>query len=118
MNTQTRQQSAAADSHMLHSGYVSVAEIIVDAPASAVWPHLVNIGSWIYDFHFEHISGTAGAEGEVRYLWPIGAEMPEGAVTISDKNRTLQNAIVLKTLAAIPEKLWYGVNPLKENEGV
>lgn len=98
----------------LHAGYVSVAEITVDAPASAVWPHVLDLGSWIYDFHFEHISGPKGAEGEVLHLWPVGAE---GLSEVRARERKPDNAIVLKTLAVTPERMWYGINPPTDETG-
>jgi hypothetical protein len=96
------------DSTARHAGYVSVAEIAIAAPAKAIWPHVLDIGSWVYDFHFEHISGQRGGEGEVKYLWAVAAE---GVNAIAEKDRTLENAIVLKTLSIIPQRLWYGINP-------
>ena len=72
------------DTSGLHAGYVSVAEITINAPASTVWPQVLILGSWIYDFHFEHISGARIGEGEIMYLWPDGAE---GVLTIADSRR-------------------------------
>lgn len=102
----------------VHAGYVSVAEITIDAPARAVWPYVVDMGTWIYDIHFEHISGEVRGEGEVRHLWSSGAEGPDGPITVSARDRSLANATVLKTLSLVPEKLWYGINPPKLEAGV
>lgn len=102
----------------LHAGYVSVAEITIDAPAKAVWPYVVDMGTWVYDIHFEHISGEVHGEGEVRHLWSFGAEGPDGPITVAPADRTIANATVLKTLNLVPGKLWYGINPPKLEAGV
>lgn len=112
-NSIHREMTPVEASH-LHAGYVSVAEITVDGPPSSVWPHVLNMGSWIYDFHFEHVSGAVDAEGEVEHLWPTSAE---GVAGIADSDRSVDNATVLKTLKVIPEKLWYGVNTAKARDG-
>lgn len=106
------------DGSALHAAYVSVAEIVIDAPASTVWPHALNMGSWVEDFHIEHTSGEANAEGEIQYLWPAAVKVLDGVATIAEQDRTLENAAVFKTLKIIPRKFWYAVKvPKMESIG-
>lgn len=50
--------------------FVSHYSVVVNAPASAVWNQLVDVGSWMYEFELSLESGTPGHEGEVRRLYP------------------------------------------------
>ncbi len=43
--------------------------IEIDAPASAVWEQLIDLGSWMYEFEMSLESGSPGEEGEVRRLY-------------------------------------------------
>lgn len=113
-NLMHKEMTPVEASH-LHAGYVSVVEITIDGPPASVWPHVLNMGSWIYDFHFEHVSGQVDAEGEVEHLWPTSAE---GVAGIAEADRNVENATVLKTLKVVPEKLWYGVNTAKARDGI
>jgi hypothetical protein len=99
-----------------HAGYVSIAEIVIDAPPNVVWPQVLDIGSWIYDFHFVSVAGEVGRAGETKHLWPVEVEILNGIASVAEQERTLDNATVLKTIAAVPDKLWYGVN-LPKAEG-
>lgn len=49
--------------------FVSHYTVEVNAPASAVWKQLVDVGSWMYEFELSLESGTPGHEGEVRRLY-------------------------------------------------
>ena len=49
--------------------FVSHYSIDVNAPAAAVWEHLIDVGSWMYEFELSLESGTPGQEGEVRRLY-------------------------------------------------
>ena len=49
--------------------FVSHYSVDVDAPASVVWKHLIDIGSWMYEFDLSLESGTPGQAGEVRRLY-------------------------------------------------
>lgn len=102
----------------LHAGYASIAEITIGAPAAIVWSQVVDMGSWIYDFHFEHVAGGTDTDGEVEHLWPIGAEDLKGNLMIAEEDRTNANATVLKTLKAVPGKLLYQINPPKMHDGI
>jgi hypothetical protein len=98
------------DGSALHAAYASVAEIVIDAAASTVWPHVLDMGSWVEDFHFEHASGQVNGEGEVRYLWPAQVKVLDGVASIAAQDRTPENAAVYKTLKLIPHELWYAVS--------
>lgn len=98
----------------LHAGYVSVAGITIDAPPRIVLAHVLDMGSWVFDFHFEHVSGEIDGEGDIEHLWPVGAEDLQGTATIAESDRRT----VLKTVTVIPEKLWYRINPPKVHDGV
>ncbi len=50
--------------------YVSHYTVDIDAPATAVWDHLIDLRSWMYEFDMSLESGTPGQEGEVRRLYP------------------------------------------------
>ena len=50
--------------------FVSHYSVDVNAPASAVWKQLIDVGSWMYEFELSLDSGTPGQEGEVRRLYP------------------------------------------------
>ncbi|MDJ0910109.1 MAG: hypothetical protein QNI99_13010 [Woeseiaceae bacterium] len=41
----------------------------IDAPVSAVWDQLIDLGSWMYEFEMSLESGAPGEEGEVRRLY-------------------------------------------------
>lgn len=49
--------------------YVSTYRVGIDAPAAAVWPHLINLGSWMYDFEMAPEQGEAGTVGQVLRLY-------------------------------------------------
>ncbi len=49
--------------------YVSHYSVKIDVPANAVWSHLVDLSSWMYEFELSVDSGTPGQEGEVRRLY-------------------------------------------------
>src|SRR5688572_7103785 len=104
------QLRAKEDGSALHAAYASVAEIMIDAPVSTVWPHVLDLGSWVEDFHIEHASGEVNGEGEVRYLWPAAVKVLNGVASIAAQDRTLENAAVYKTLKLIPHELWYAVS--------
>lgn len=43
-------------------------DLTIDAPASEVWPHVLNYPSWQNYSSVQHVSGEPGAEGEVVLL--------------------------------------------------
>lgn len=49
--------------------FVSHYKVHIDAPAGDVWPRLIDIGSWMYEFDLAPVSGTPGEEGDVRRLY-------------------------------------------------
>lgn len=44
---------------------VAHSEIVIDRPAATIWPYIVNPRSWKKGSRVEHVSGEAGALGEV-----------------------------------------------------
>lgn len=50
--------------------YVSSYRVGIDAPAADVWPHLIDLGSWMYDFDMAPEKGDPGAVGQVLRLYP------------------------------------------------
>ena len=50
--------------------FVSTHEVEVNSRASVIWPHLINLGSWMYEFELSHVSGPVGQAGEVLRLYP------------------------------------------------
>lgn len=103
-------QTNKGDDSALHAAYASIAEIAINAPASVIWPHVLDMSSWVEDFHIEHASGEVNGEGEVRYLWPTEIKVVGGVVKTSEKDRTIDTAAAYKTLKIIPERLWYAVS--------
>ena len=57
--------SALADAYH----FVDTYEILIDATPEQVWPHLIDLGSWMYEFSMIHESGPRRAEGEVYRLY-------------------------------------------------
>lgn len=49
--------------------FVSHYSIAVAATAGEVWPHLVDVGSWMYELDLSLVSGSPGQAGEVRRLY-------------------------------------------------
>jgi hypothetical protein len=101
-----------AEAALAHTGYASIAEIDVEASPEVVWPVVLDIGAWIYDFHVERVSGAPGEVGEVKHLWPAGAEGLKAPT-----ERRPETATVMKTLTLVPGRLWIGVTPLKQADG-
>jgi hypothetical protein len=98
------------DGSTLHAAYASVAEITIEAPASTVWSHVLDMGSWVEDFYIEHAAGEVNGEGETLYLWPSLVKVLDGVATVAAQDRTLENATVYKSVKLIPHKLWYAVS--------
>jgi len=71
--TAVRLASAATvivDSELSDSYYfVDTYEVMIDRPAVDVWPHLLDVASWMYEFSMIHESGPYQAEGEVFRLY-------------------------------------------------
>ncbi len=49
--------------------FVSSYSVLIDAPAEVVWPHLRNLGAWMYEFEMSNVSGEPGQLGEVMRLY-------------------------------------------------
>lgn len=77
--------------------FVSHYRIAIDAPLPTVWRQLLNLHSWMYQFAMEHVSGTAGQEGEVLriysgqdFLAQITSAVPNELLVISNLPSTFQ----------------------------
>lgn len=49
--------------------FVSHYSIEIDAPASVVWRHLIELGSWMYEFKMQPVTNIGGLEGRVFRLY-------------------------------------------------
>ena len=58
-------ESELADSYH----YVDHYEVLIDAPSEDVWPHLLDMGSWMHGFDMLHESGPTGSEGQVLRIY-------------------------------------------------
>ena len=85
--------SLAGDEHAAPEIYYSVFhyEIEIEASPSEVWPHLVDFGSWMYEFDMLHVSGPRSGEGEIIRLY-------EG------------QDFLMQAVKIIPNKLYVGVH--------
>jgi uncharacterized protein YndB with AHSA1/START domain len=65
------------DDKPYESHYVYL-ETVIDHPVEKVWPHAVNIGSWMTDHRLETLAGEAGEVGHFErvYLRGLGEEVP------------------------------------------
>ncbi len=55
------------DSDSYH--FVSHYRVSIDAPPDTVWEHLIDLGSWMYEFELQHVSGDPRKAGEVLRLY-------------------------------------------------
>jgi len=77
--------------------HVSHYNVAIEAPANAVWPHLIDLGSWMYDFEMSVVSGQAGEEGAVYRLYPeqgfliqVTSVVPNNLLVIANLPSTFQ----------------------------
>lgn len=80
-------ESELADSYH----YIDKYEILINAPAALIWPHLVDLGSWMNSFSMIHESGPVNGEGEILRLY-------EG------------EEFYLQIVKLIPQRMLVGVN--------
>lgn len=71
--------------------FVSHYRIEIAAPKSKVWEHLVDLGSWMYEFEISTVSGPKAEVGEILRLYPdqefyiqITKAVPERVLVISN----------------------------------
>jgi hypothetical protein len=63
-------ETVIVDSDLTDSYYfVDTYEVLIDAPAEDIWPHLLDVASWMFEFSMIHESGPHNAEGEVFRLY-------------------------------------------------
>ena len=96
--------------------FVSHYSIEIDAPATMVWNHLIDLGSWMYDLEMKPISGTKELEGRVLRLYEgqdfyvqITKAIPNKLLVISNLPATmdgerLSSGISVTTLTEIAGK--------------
>lgn len=77
--------------------FVSHYSVEIDAPAAAVWPHLINLGSWMDAFEMALQSGDAGEIGAVYRLYPqqdffvqITSLVPERSLVLANLPATFR----------------------------
>lgn len=49
--------------------FVSHYAVKIEAPAARVWAHLIELGSWMYDFEMKPVAGFNALEGKVLQLY-------------------------------------------------
>lgn len=65
--------------------FVDTYEILIDEDPPKVWPHLVDVKSWMYEFSLIHESGPRNAEGAVFRLYEDQDYFMELAKLIPEK---------------------------------
>ena len=65
----TASETVTAEPNGSSYHFVSHYSVDVNASVPAVWQHLVDVGSWMYEFDLSLESGIPGREGEVRRLY-------------------------------------------------
>jgi hypothetical protein len=80
--------------------FVSHYRVLIDAPVTTVWSHLIDLGSWMFEFEMSHVAGTPGQEGEVRRLYSgqdffmqITHSVPEELLVIANLPSTSKGEI-------------------------
>ncbi len=79
-------------------------EIVIDAPVDQVWPHLLDLGSWIEDVEF--VSATPDKKnqaGEIIYFY---------SKAIPAEQRNASNRMIAKLLEVKQNRFLYYVNPI------
>ncbi len=77
--------------------FVSHYEIRIDAAPAEIWPHLIDLGSWMYEFEVAPVSGNYGEAGYVVQLYPdqpfyvqITRAIPNRLLTIANLPSTIR----------------------------
>ena len=95
--------------------YVSHHSIEIPVAANEVWPHLADLGSWMYDFELLPLSGEAALEGRVFRLY-------EGQEFYVQVVKAIPGRLLV--MANLPSSMegemstGSGVTTLVENDGV
>ncbi len=94
--------------------FVSHYSIEIKAPVATVWKHLIDLGSWMYDFEMKPISGLNELEGRVLRLYEgqefyvqITKSIPEELLVIANlptsmEGERLSSGISVMTLTPKP----------------
>ena len=91
-----------------YSQVVNFSEITINRPADKVFPHLINLNSWVKeDFTLEHVSGMPNSEGEILRVY---------SSHISREETDKYPPHLVKNIRLIPNKLYAFVNPHKHIE--
>ena len=94
--------------------FVDTYEILIDAAPDDVWPHLVDVASWMYEFSMIHESGPQQAEGEVFRLYEGQDYFLELVKLVPGK---LMVGVNLPSLAAGEQLTGIGMFTLTEVDG-
>jgi len=71
--------------------FVSHYSVEIDAPAKQVWKHLVDLGSWMYDFEMKTVAGFDKLEGRVLRLYEGQDFHVQITKAVSDKLLVIAN---------------------------
>jgi hypothetical protein len=94
--------------------FVDTYEVMIDAASDEVWPHLVDVASWMYEFSMIHESGPRNAEGEVLRLYEGQDYLVQLAKLIPGK---LMVAVNLPSLAEGEQLVGISMFTLTEVDG-
>ena len=101
--------------------FVTHYSIEIDAPAASVWKHLIDLGSWMYDFEMKPVSGVDELEGKVLRLYEgqdfqvqITKAIPNKLLVISNlpvsmEGERLSSGISVTTLTETAGKTMVGL---------
>jgi len=71
--------------------FVTHYSVEIHAPAKAVWNNLIDLGSWMYDFEMEPVSGKDNLEGQVLRLYEKSDFQVQITKAIPDKPLVIAN---------------------------
>lgn len=57
-------------SHKPYKTHHFLTETVIDRSVEVVWPHVLQIGSWMTDHELETIAGEHGRVGHLERVWP------------------------------------------------
>lgn len=88
-NTLASSTITEPDANTYH--FIDHHQVTINAPAKKVWPHLISLGSWMYEFEMAHVSGEPGREGQVMRLYEGQDFMMQIARMVPNQLLTLVN---------------------------
>lgn len=66
----TWEQAASGAEKQRKFDLVVRSEITINRPVKEVWPHFIDMGTWMTEVRFQNIGGKSGEEGEIRLVRP------------------------------------------------